>query len=162
MLTFFQTEVISLWKVQVAGARRFPEILGKIHSKELVNDLWAQWIIMGWKSVTHYLTAWKWHCIYYCGPWLHLCLQTQLLMCFNLFAWYPTTELIPFPVYSAKWFSFLTFGSLVLFIPAAPTFVSASSTSFPPTCVHTDTLFVLIKAVWVLQGSRLPKYVSAH
>lgn len=50
----------------------------------------------------------------------------------------------------------------VSFIAATPTFQSANNKVFPPTCMHTGTLFRLIKAVWVLKGSTPPKYVSAH
>ncbi len=122
----------------------------KIHSTELVNDLWQRWIILTSDSVTHYLAAWKWHHIYYHGYASVL----MALLKFKLFGStsHPTTLS---DLTSLSWlYRFHSYQRLRPF--------SLQTKVLSPTCMCTDTLFSLIKAVGVLKGSSQPKYVSAH
>lgn len=162
LLTFFQTDVISLWKVQRrlqhCLCQTIPrDIREKIHSKELVNDLWAWWIIMVWKSVTHYLTAWKWHHIYKHG---YTSVPMVLLKKgFYPSAHHPTTESFAKALYTVSDLASLRFVyGFHSYQQLQP--IQTIKRSLPHAC--TVTLFRLIKAVWALKGSSLPKYVSAH
>lgn len=169
MSTFLQPDVMSICRVQLQS---LPNCLTDISGKAPFQGT-SEWLVRMVKyhglricytlsyclEVIPYLLVWP------CPDGFTLRKLMLMLMftfppcCSLSYNWiYPLSNL---PV-RAQWFSLFELLN-ELFIPATPAlFQSVSNKAYPPTCMHTDTLFRLIKAVWVLNSSSLPKYESAH